>query len=88
MSLRDYIVIVHPPQQGPNTTMITTAQPPRVVKIQRVGSPQEAASRADVPPGGHGIVVVDGRRFDRAAMAPLVEVELNGQPLPTAEEHR
>ena len=59
MSLRDYIVIVHPPQQGPNTTMISTAQPPRVVKIQRVGSPQEAASRADL--AAQGVRLVDVR---------------------------
>ena len=81
MSLQDYIVIVHAP--GERTPNITVAHPPRVVKIARVSSAQEAASRADVPPGGHCIVVVRGQRFDRAAKAPLIECELNGNPLPT-----
>ena len=49
MSLRDYIVIVHPPQQGPNTTMIRNAlrRPgphpfDRPVRVERVSpAPRE-----------------------------------------------
>ena len=80
MSVRDYIVIVQPP--GEQTPNMAVAHPPRVVRITRVNSPDEAAARADVPPGGYCIVVVRGQRFDRAMKAPLVEREMNGDPLP------
>ncbi len=70
---RDFLVVVESPGHSP-----------RVVTICGVASPERAAAGADVPPGGHCIVVMAARRFDRAAQAPLEERELSGESLPVA----
>jgi hypothetical protein len=92
MSIRDYTVIVYPPppvMRGAGQVYSNapgSANGPRVVKVTSCKTPQEAAAKADVVPGGRCTVVVESRSYQRPAQASLEETDERGQALPIRKE--
>jgi hypothetical protein len=87
--MRDYTVITYPPPPAKRDSSgggsrTRSLSPPRVVDVKLVNSPQEAAEKAGVQPGGRALVVIEARGFTRAEKAPLEATDANFQPLPIA----
>lgn len=64
---------------------VTTHRAP-AVKWVTASNPEKAVAEAGVEAGGYALVAAerDVRRFNRPDVAPLVEYDTDGSPLPTA----